>query len=267
MKTILKSKIFLILMLLVVMLSYTQIVNAFSTTMSLTTTSQIKPGGVVEVTLKITNIDAGDGIDAVVATVEYDKNIFDEITEDNIETLNKWKVGAYNEDSGEFTLLKSSKVKTPSDVLKISFRAKESANVDKATIKIKNISASGGAVEFGGTGDIQIQEVSVSIPKATGTEKPPVVNEVVNEVTNEVVEDPVVNNIVNNEVTNQVTNTTKTNTLNSNLTNTTKTNTNNGGTTGRLPQTGENIATYIAGISIVTVIAIIAFVKYRNINL
>ena len=266
MKTILKNKIFLILMLLVVMMSYTQIVNAFSTTMSLTTTSQIKPGGVVEVTLKITNIDAGDGIDAVVATVEYDKNIFDEITEDNIETLNKWKVGAYNEDSGEFTLLKSSKVNTPSDVLKISFRAKESANVDKATIKIKNISASGGAVEFGGTGDIQIQEVSVSIPKATGTEKPPVVNEITNEITNEVVEDPIVNQVIN-QVANEVTNTTKTNTMGGNLTNTNKTNTNNGGTTGRLPQTGENIATYIAGISIVTVIAIIAFVKYRNINL
>lgn len=264
MKKILKSKIFLILTLLVVMLSYTQIVNAFSTTMSLTTTSQIKPGGVVEVTLKITNIDAGDGIDAVVATVEYDKNIFDEITEDNIETLNKWKVGAYNEDSGEFTLLKSSKVNTPSDVLKISFRAKESANVDKATIKIKKISASGGAVEFGGTGDIQIQDVSVSIPKNTSTEKPPVVNEVINEVTNEVVEDPVVN-----QVANELTNTTKTNTMGSNVTNTNtnKTNTNNGGTTGRLPQTGENIVTYIVGISIVTVIAIIAFVKYRNINL
>lgn len=254
MKRILKNKVFLALLLLIITLSFTQKVNAFSTTMSLATTSELKPGSVVEVTLKILNIDAGDGIDAVVATLDYDRNIFDEVTEDNIEALNKWKVGGYNDESGEFTLQKSSKVNTASDVLTISLRVKDNVNVDKTTITFKNMSASGGAVEFGGTGDIEINEVSIDILKSnTSTENPPVANEIANEVVN--------------EVTNEVTNTTALNVITNTVTNTTVTNTNNGGTTGRLPQTGENVATYIVGISIVTVIAIIAFIKYRNVNI
>lgn len=257
MKNILKNKLTLATILMICILSFASIVNAFSVTMNLTTTSKLKPGEVVEVVLNVSSIDAGEGINSIEATLEYDKNIFDEVTEDNLVGINKWKVQGYNEENGMFTALRNEKVNTSIDMIQISLRVKENVNVDKTDIIVKDIRVSGGSVEFGGTGDIEVAQVNVSIIKDnTSTEKPPVTNEIANEVVN-----TTTNNISENLVTNNITNSTT-----NIVTNKVVTNTNNGGTTGRLPQTGESIATYVAGISIITVIAIIAFIKYRNIN-
>lgn len=257
MKKILKNKISLNIMLIICILSFASIVNAFSVTINLTTTSKLKPGEVVEIVINLSSIDAGEGINSIEATLEYDKNVFDEVTEDNLVGLNKWKVQGYNEENGMFTALRNEKVNTSIDMIQISLRVKENVNVDKTNVTVKDIRVSGGSVEFGGTGDIEVDQVNVYISKDnTGTEKPPVTNEVANEVVN-----TTTNNISVNLVTNNITS----NTINS-IANRVIANTNNGGTTGRLPQTGESIATYIAGISIITVIAIIAFIKYRNIK-
>ena len=236
-------KILLSVLLLVAILGLTGVVNAFSVSMKLDSSSKLKVGDIVEVTLKISNIDAGNGIDAIGATLEYDKNVFDEVTQDSFEGINNWNVGMYSTDTQMLTILRSSKVNTIGDVLKVSLRVKNTTNVNSTTIKYKEITVSGGAVSDGGTGDIEVSEAKITISKEIVT--PPVTNTVTNETTNEVA----------NTVVNKISNTVNTQINNTN------------GTTGKIPQTGENDMAIIIGISVVAIIAIVAFIKYRNLNI
>lgn len=244
-------KILSIIISLIIILSISGIVNAFSVNMKLDSSSQLKAGSTVEVTLKIVNIDAGDGIDAIAGTLEYNKNVFDEVTEDSFEGINKWNVNIYSTDTQMFTVTKSSKVNTVSDVLKITLRVKDTVNVDSTEIKIKEIAASGGAVADGGTGDIEIQEVKFNITKESS--QVPDTNVTVNETTNEIV-----NDTTNKVITNVI--------MGGNIT-TNKVNSNTNQSTGKLPQTGENVYGIITGVAIISVIAIVAFIKYRNLNI
>lgn len=235
-----RIKILLVILLIISILSLTGIVNAFSVSIGLDSTSKLKAGDLVVVTLKITNIDAGEGIDAILATLDYDKNVFEEVTEDSFEGNNKWNVNIYSTDTQMFTVTKSSKVNTPSDILTITLKAKDTINANSTIVKVKDISASGGGVEDGGTGDIEIPEVSVTITKEST--EPPITNEIANTIINEVT------NTTTNTITNIATNT-------DNIAG------------GKLPQTGERVGAIVAGISIVAVIGIIVFIKYRNLNI
>lgn len=165
MKNNLKTRIILITVVLIAVLSVTSFASAFSVNMTLNSTSRLKAGDYVVVTLKISSINAGNGIDAILATLDYDKDVFEEVTEENFDNLNRWRVGLYYEVSQKFTVLRSSKVNTPGDILKITLKVKDNINVNSTKITIKDISASGGAIINGGTGDIHIPEASVIIYK------------------------------------------------------------------------------------------------------
>lgn len=241
------SKIVLSIILLVSILTITGIVNAFSVSMKLESSSKLKVGDIVEVTLKISNIDAGNGIDAISGTLEYDKNVFDEVTQESFVGINSWNIGMYDTTSKIFTVLRGSKVNTIGDVLKVSLRVKSVTGIEDTTIKINEISASGGAVSDGGTGDIEIAATEVKIAKAeignlpiTNTEKP-------------------------GSTTNEVTNTT-TNIITNNITNTTNKKPTTTTTTGKLPQTGEGFGLIVA-VFLVTIISITSYIKYRNVKI
>lgn len=205
-------KIVTILMIVFIVISYASVVNAVSVGMTLNSSSKLKAGDIVEVTLKIGNITAGEGIDAIVASLDYDKTVFEEVTQNNLVGLNQWSVNIYDTATQILTMTKSAKVTTPSDVLKITLRVKNPVNVNSTIITMKEISASGGAVDVGGTGDITVQNTSVTIQKEATT-------------TTVVPEKP---------------------------------NTN-------LPKTGEGIG-IMASIVVVSVVAVIAYIKYRNIQ-
>ena len=228
-------KILLSVVLLIVILGITGIVNAFSVRLKLESSSKLKVGDIVEVTLKISNIDAGNGIDAISATIEYDKNVFDEVTQESFVGINSWNIGTYSTDSQIFTILRGSKVNTISDVLKISLRVKSTTNVDSTTIKLKNITASGGAVSDGGTGDIEIVETEVKVTKEADNSS-------------------ITNTVVTNEITNQ--NVTKINSITKN----------NESTTEKLPQTGEDFGIIVAVI-LVGLVSVLSYIKYRNVNI
>lgn len=250
MKEILKNKLLLIFIILITIVSLTGAVSAASVTMNLTSSSKLKAGDTVQVVLKISNIDAGNGIDAIEGAFEYDKNVFDQVTQNSFEGINEWNIGMYATETQRFTLTRSSKVNMASDVLRVTLKVKENINVDSTSLKFYEINASGGAVSDGGTGDIEIRETSVTIQKETTIEDPTVNEVAVNETVNTVV----------NETTNSKVNETKTNVITNQIKN-------NSIAGGKLPQTGENTASIIAGISIVAVIAIIAFIKYRNMDI
>lgn len=235
MKKYLRNLVALVILLIVICTVGT--VNAASVSMSLTSESKLVAGETIEVTLKISGIDAGNGVDAIIGTLNYDKNVFEEVTDESFEGINKWNVMAYNKDTQIFTATRSAKVNMQSDILKITLRAKAAVTVNSSIIEIKDISTSGGDLASGGTGDITVQAVNVTINKVSS------ITPITNEQTN-----TVVNNVVNNKV---------------NTTNVIKSNTAN---TTNLPKTGEEDGIVLA-IAAVAIVSIIAYVRYRKINI
>lgn len=225
MKRSIKSLIALTILFIIICVGGT--VNAATASMSLTSNSKLVEGQTVEVTLKITNIDAGDGIDAIQGTLNYDKNVFEEVTDENFEGINRWNIQGYSSESGIFIFLRSSKVNMQSDVLKITLRVKSAVVVNSSIIEIKELSASGGDVASGGTGDILVQAVNVTINKVSQ------------------IQDPSTNTQTNEQSTNIIAN---------NTSNT------------KLPQTGDEYGIVLA-IAVVTIVSIIAYIRYRNVNI
>lgn len=259
-------KILSIIIALIIALSITRIVNAVSVNMDLDSSSKLKAGETVEIMLKITGIDTEKGIDAISATIEYDKNVFEEVKQSNLEGINEWNVGQYGEESQIFTILRSEMVNTKSDVLKITLKAKETIDVSSTIVELKDIQASGGAVIDGGTGDIDVNSVKITIYKADEDTTPPTTNTVTDEPTTNTVTGNPGTDVQANTQTNIVPGTqTKTNVItNAQIKTNTATNNNNVG--DKLPQTGEGYGIVIA-IAVVAIISVIAFVKYRNLNI
>lgn len=241
MKRSIKSLIALTILFMIICVVGT--VNAATASMSLTSNSKLVEGQTVEVTLKITNIDAGDGIDAIQGTLNYDKNVFEEVTDENFEGINRWNIQGYSSESGIFTFLRSSKVNMQSDVLKITLRVKSAVVVNSSIIEIKELSASGGDIASGGTGDILVQAVNVTINK-------------VSQIT-----DPSTNTQANTQTNEQSTNIIANNT--SKINSTVK---GNNASNTKLPQTGDEYGIILA-IAVVAIISIIAYIRYRNVNI
>lgn len=229
-----------IFIILITMIFITGKISAASVSISLSSDSKLVAGDIVEVTLKISNIDAGDGIDSIEGKLNYDKNIFEEITVDSFEGINKWNVLDYNGNSGIFTAIRSAKVNMQSDILKITLRAKSDIIVSSSSIEIKEITTSGGGIDNGGTGDIKVNDVNITINKVS-----------------EINPNPDTNQPNTNQQSSGQTNTNKIviNEINGNNVPNTK-----------LPQTGEEYGIVFA-IAVVIVVSIMAYVRYRNVNI
>lgn len=238
MKKSIKRVIALIVLLAIIFVS--GVVNAASVSMSLASDSKLVAGDTVIVTLKISSIDAGDGVDAIVGTLNYDKNVFDQVTDENFEGLNRWNIQTYNDETGIFTATRSSKVNMASDVLKVTLKAKAAVTVNSTSIEVKELTASGGAVDMGGTGDIKVNNVSVTVNKASQIRPNPDDKTNQQQGGQENTEKP-----VNKQSP----------IVNSNNTPSTK-----------LPQTGEEYG-IVLGIAVVAIVSIIAYVRYRNVNI
>lgn len=220
-------------------------VNAASISMTLTSDSKLVAGDTVTVTLRILNIDAGDGVDTISGKLVYDTDVFEEITEEqytnNFQGLNSWNPMGYNASEFKFTALRGSKVNMASDVLQIKLKAKSAITVNSTSIEVKDMELSGGME----TGDIKPLDVKIEINKASQIIPTPddKVNEQQGGQQNQ--ELPINTQKVNNQ----------TSVINGNNTSNTK-----------LPQTGDEYGIVLA-IALVAVISIIAYIRYRNVNI
>lgn len=163
MNTKTKNKIMLVAILMIAIICCATYVSAYSVGFSLSSSSKLKAGDEVKVTVRMSNVDAGNGIDAIVAQLDYDTNVFEEVATSNLVGANNWVVNIYNSQTKKFTLTKSTKSNAAEDLLTITLKAKSAVNVNSTTVSVKNVTASGGAVSDGGTGDITIADSSVII--------------------------------------------------------------------------------------------------------
>ena len=141
----------------------------YAVSMSLTSDSKLKEGDTVTVNVNLTNINAGNGIDALTAQLDYDTNVFETVTTSDIKSATSW-TPTFASQTNKMTALKNEKVKTSETVFSITLKVKSSISVDSTKVTLKNIVVSGGIVANGGTGDINVNDISVTISKAKATE-------------------------------------------------------------------------------------------------
>ena len=122
------------------------------------TTTEIKDEQELTITFSLDKYNEIDkGINAYKATLEYDKNIFEEVTEKNFTSQNDWEQLKYNKETGEFVAIKKAGSITPEDIVKINLKAKNELKAGKTEIKIKDV------VSSEGKADIQINEAKVEV--------------------------------------------------------------------------------------------------------
>ena len=160
MKTKLKTLLTVSIMALIVVIS--TISNAASVGMTLSSNSKLKAGDTVTVTMSLGNIDAGNGIDTITAELNYDKNVFETVETSNLIARNSW-TPTYASSTNMLTAVKNSKVTKGETVLTITLKVKSTLSVKSTTVTLKDIVVSGGRVQDGGTGDINVNNASVTI--------------------------------------------------------------------------------------------------------
>ena len=173
-----KLKVFVMIFIILINVILLGKVHSATIKMHLTSNSELVPGDIVVINFNIKQINAGEGIDAIIATLDYDKNVFEEVNQLSFIGKNKWSVGMYDTKTQIFTVFKSSKINLPSDVLSIRLKVKENVSVKSSIIQIKEITASGGAVTQGGIGDVKIEDVNITVN--TKVVSKPLINEITN---------------------------------------------------------------------------------------
>ena len=130
--------------------------SAYKVTMALDAgDSKLKEGSTVTVDVNITKVEGGSGIvGGIGASLDYDKNVFEPISEsketagvgvfksDSCKMASGWSItgNMINEQTGAFTLLGGAGQKE-GKVMTLTFKVKNTINVDSTTITLSAITA------------------------------------------------------------------------------------------------------------------------------
>lgn len=109
------------------------------------------------VTVTLTNMQVGNGINVFGAALQYDKNCFENV---KVEGINGWGGVVFNEENGALALDSANLMKDAGAIINIKFKVKKAG-----TMTITKIDASGGE------GDIYAEDASTTI-KIAGSENP-----------------------------------------------------------------------------------------------
>ena len=116
---------------------------------------ELKEGENITITFKLKN--DSEYINCYKATLEYDKETFEEINENDIKSKNSWEELEYNKETGEFIAINKEKQVKGEEIAQITLKVKEGATAKKTNIIIKEIEASGGK------SDLQIEQANLLI--------------------------------------------------------------------------------------------------------
>lgn len=153
------KKIGIIIVLIILMLLANNVLaTADMTAQTTASTNELKGGQEVTITLRFDKYQQiRKGLNAYQATLEYDKNIFEEVKQEDFKCLSGWEKLQYNQATGEFVAIKKVGSKTPEDIVSITLRTKQEAKATTTDIKVKDI------VTSEGEKDIFIVETNATI--------------------------------------------------------------------------------------------------------
>lgn len=102
--------------------------------------TQINSGEEVELIFKLrTDEEIKEYINVYKAKIEYDKNIFEDLTEEDFSVCNTWTSLKYNPESGEFVTVNFNDINELEDVIKVKLKVKDIIDDTTTNIKISNI--------------------------------------------------------------------------------------------------------------------------------
>ena len=167
-----KKMIVMVLSILVVSMLMAGEANAASFTFKAEANkTEAKPGDEIVISMGISNIDMGDlGINAIEGILDYDDEVFEKVSRDDIGLQNNWTI-TYNEEAGahEGNFLISNIVagiKTEQKIGEIRLKIREDAKANTETeIKIKNITSNDGGTLVKETD----KSIIIKIGEKTGT--------------------------------------------------------------------------------------------------
>lgn len=159
--------ILLIMLMIAVALSTTvRADNNYSVGMALTSNAKLKAGATITVNINLTSVNAGKGIDAIDASLDYDTNVFEAITTSSMSSTNGW-TPTYAPSTKKMTIRKDSKVTSPETVVTITFKVKDTLSVNSTKITLSGITVTGGRVQDGDTGDIPVDTAVLTLTAET----------------------------------------------------------------------------------------------------
>lgn len=145
----------------ILILLFTSVIYA-TTTFTATLQSDksiLKAGDEVNLVLKLENFTENEnGINILLANINYDKSIFEKVEQKDISTIQYWEAPTFNPDKGKLILETYTFVNETHNVLKIKLKVKESISETKMTeVKLSGIVASDGE------SDIKVDDAIVSL--------------------------------------------------------------------------------------------------------
>ena len=142
--------------------------NEYSVSMTLTSNSiNFKEGEVITINVNLTNINAGNGIDVLTAKLNYDTNIFEILSSSDFSSNTNWNI-SFSPNTNMLTAIKNKKVTKGENVFCIRLKVKSNINTNSTNVSLQNIVVSGGTITYGGTGDINVDNIYVALNKVIG---------------------------------------------------------------------------------------------------
>lgn len=164
-KSKIKSLIAIAIIVMIVIINTVVLAANYSVGISLKSNAKLKEGETITINVNLTNVNAGEGINALtVGKIEYDTNVFEELSTASFTSTTNWSP-TFATQTNKMTALKNEKVTKPETMFTITLKVKSSINVDSTTITLKDMVVSGGIVSNGGTGDILVNDASITISK------------------------------------------------------------------------------------------------------
>ncbi len=149
----------ILLFLIINIISITSVLAEVKIDAQLTsTTLEIKAGEVAEITFTFNNFEGiKKGINAYKGTLEYDKNIFEEIIQSDFICQNNWEGLKYNPQNGQFIAFRKVGTKLEENVITFRLKAKTDIEATKTMVTIKDITTSEGKK------DILVNDVNIML--------------------------------------------------------------------------------------------------------
>lgn len=114
--------------------------------------SKIQAGDTVVLTASLHDIDIGtDGMDLLLANFSYDTNVFETITQEDIQTVGQWGGLLYNANKNKLILERQTPSKNNEDFLQIKMHVKKEVQEKQTTIHLVEPQSTNGNSDISGT--------------------------------------------------------------------------------------------------------------------
>lgn len=134
--------------------------------------TDVRSGQEITVTFALDGYtDIRDGVNVLKGTLEFDTDVFEEVSGEDFETLNFWEQMFYNPKNGQFVLINRAGSVEGQEVFCLRLTAKQSIPAKETSIAVKDLSVSEGNEDlFPADGFLKLDSIAVELPG--GNEKP-----------------------------------------------------------------------------------------------